>query len=159
MTLLMLLIMITSACTEPELPPGGMTRIFPVATEAQRDIALSIMRTEGIPYVISTRGDTKYVVYHTQNIAQVLGIVREARYGSGLSPLIWESAVLVNSDIRQMYEQAFRESNIPYSIYETAGVVQIEWNQTFGPQVDQIRQYIAEQVLEGYRSERRSLTK
>lgn len=159
MTLLMLLIMVTSACTEPELPPGGRTRIFPVATEAQRDIALSIMRREGIPYVISTRGDTEYVVYNTHNMAQVLGIVRTVRYGSDLNPSIWESTVLVDNEMRVMYEHAFIEANIPYSISEYHGVMQIEWNQIFGPQVDQIRQNVDQTVLEGYRIERRSLTK
>jgi len=131
-------------CTDNELPAGARAGGFKLADANQQNEVLAVMNDADIPFIIDKRG---FVVYLLRDQSAVHGILRTVQHGENLDPTYWESAVLVDQLTRDKYEAAFRDAEIPYDITENEGVIQINWSQTYGPQVDVIRQKLDEEIM------------
>jgi len=128
-------------CSDAELPAGKRGEAFQLADTNKQKQVLVVMEDRKIPFKLDEHG---FVVYLLRDQADVHGILRKVEYGDNLNHNTWESAVLVDQLTREKYEAAFQAAGIPYDISEQKGVVQINWSQTYGPQVDILRQKLAE---------------
>lgn len=130
-------------CSSEGLPPGDRAGGIKFSKESEREKVISMFEEKEIPYEFDDRG---FVNYLLKDQAQVLGIVRNVKYGERLSPTYFESEILPNEDIKKLYIEEFKKASIPYQLDTHSGDQHIFWRQTYGPQVDLIRQKINMEV-------------
>jgi len=136
---------VLTACTPPELPPGKRGGAFLFVDPEKQEFVLSELERQGVPYKLDEKGMAHYML---KDQSVVHGLKRRAHYGEGLRSDVWESAVLVDGLTRNTYKDAFATAGIPHRIVEQDGVTQIEWNQMYGPRVDQLRQKMDESIMD-----------
>lgn len=139
MSISLLMSVFSCSDNDPQLriPAAG----FKIDDKEMHELVLAELKNRNIPYVAEDGG----ILYFAQNEAEVLGIKREIEYGKELNKNHWESLPLIDQFEQEKYERAFKNSGIPYKIrHHQGGVVSIDWRQTFGPKVDELRQKMSE---------------
>ena len=116
---------------------------FSVAnSDHQKEIVRRLKKAD-VPFEINDGGMINYLLIDQ---AKVLGIVRKVQYEGKLSDNVLESTILLNDDVKAMYEKAFNQENIPYTLDYVNDINHISWSQKYGSQVDLIRQNINLQI-------------
>ena len=84
-----------------------------------------------------------YFRYSINDTAKVLGIKRKVLYGNKLKTNVQEGFVVQGNAMREEYENAFKEADIPYWIDNIEGMSDawtINFWQIYGPEADLIKQ-------------------
>lgn len=132
------------SCADTELPAGLRSEPFYLVNPEAQNFVLRELAGKGIPHKIDEEG---FIHFLLKDQSKVYSIERRALYGDELRDDVWESEIVLGEDSRRAYPKAFAEAGIPHRVHEKDGVMEIEWNQIYGPKVDQLRQEIDTAVL------------
>ena len=130
------------ACVDSALPSGVKAGSFNLANKEHQKEVIVILKSLSIPYQIGDEGEVTYMLY---NFSEVQGVIRTVRYGDELNPYTIESEVLINEEEEKKYIEIFTKNNIPYDIDTHENIRHISWSQSYGPEVDKIRQRVMEE--------------
>ncbi|TCZ90073.1 hypothetical protein [Lysobacter sp. N42] len=144
--ILLLIIFVSVGCNDAELPAGVRANLPFGNTAVEKEQIIEIMRSRGIAFTTLNRGDNSYIVYNAEDMAEVLSIQRQVKFGDNLDSNYFESLILRDDTQRARFEEAFDEVGIRYFVSTDFDRIEIHWTQVDGPQVDEIRErlYIAE---------------
>jgi hypothetical protein len=87
--------------------------------------------------------DNNYFRFSINDTAKVLGIKRKVLYGNELKTNVQEGFVVQGNGMREEYENAFKDADIPYwidNIEEASDAWSINFWQVYGPEADSIKQ-------------------
>ncbi len=107
-----------SACHNDGLPTGLRAGGFHLGDEQQMQVVMAEMNSLNIPYKVEDDGS---IWYMQKDKAEVLGIIRKAKYGNTLGEYIFESVVAINELEKQLIISKLDERKIPYRINNYSG--------------------------------------
>ena len=102
-------------------------------------VVMAEMNSLNIPYKVEDDGS---IWYMQKDKAEVLGIIRKAKYGNTLGEYIFESVVAINELEKQLIISKLDERKIPYRINNYSGSINISYSQLYGPRVDQVMEEV-----------------
>ena len=135
----LLLLSLMVGCSGEKLPAGDRAGGVKFSNPTEREKILVEFRNEKIPFEIDERG---FVNFMLRDQARVLGIIRTAKFGKKLNPNYFESLIVHSIEAKNKYITELNINSIPYRIDSYEGSTHIFWEQTYGPQVDQIQQKV-----------------